>query len=372
MRDLRIDFFRGIALIGITWNHTVPSRSLVSEWGHFQLKTNFFFNFADVFIFISGIVCAIAFGSKISHHGWRASALAAGDRIVQIVTYNAIACCTCILIATAFGLFGVFASHHALPSGVLDSFLGSLFQYKAIPYFDILNMYVVLLAILPLFLYLYQKWRISLALSAVTYTLNQIHYYTTDNEASSYFFGSILSWQFLFFIGVTIGIEREKIMKQASKSSILMLAVSSYLFLGTYLLEMKYAYFHLTDKQYLGVFRILDILAATYLVAIFLKDKALHNIRALSPIIALGRNSLPVFALSLISCYLFSFIGELAIKSRPGYLFLLFSELTILYTTGWILSRHPAFEKIISLKFVGITFFFKQNKRNNTSSQTSQ
>lgn len=151
MRDLRIDFFRGIALIGITWNHTMPSQAFISKWGNFQLKTNFFFNFADVFIFVSGIVCAIAFGSKISRQGWRLGVLAAGDRVLQITTYNAIACCLCISIVCAFGEFGVYATHHNLPSGVMDSFFGSLLQYNAIPYFNILNMYVVFLSALPFF-----------------------------------------------------------------------------------------------------------------------------------------------------------------------------------------------------------------------------
>lgn len=139
-----------------------------------------------------------------------------------------------------------------------------------------------------------------------------------------------------------------------------------YLFLGTYLLEMKYAYFYFTDKQYLGVFRVLDILAITYLMVTFLEKKALSNIHALSPVIALGRNSLPAFSLSLILCYLFSLIGELVVHSRASYLTLLLTELLILYFVGWTLSRNPNIENLISLKSIGISAIFDRNKRNNT------
>jgi len=372
MRDLRLDLFRGIALIGITWNHTVPSKALLSEWGHFQFKTNFFFSFAAIFIFISGIVCAIAFGNKISRLGWRLGIASIGDRIVQIVIYNTVACIACILIASIFGMFEVFTAHHSLSSGVLDSFLGSILQYKAMPYFNILNMYVVFLAILPLFLFFYKKWKATFLLSVAVYVFSQFYYYTTENPVNPIFFGSIFSWQFLFFMGVVIGVERENISKLLSQNSLLMPVTFAYLFLGSYLLEMQYAYHYFTSKQYLGVFRILDILAASYLVVIFLENKTISNLHALSPVISLGKNSLPVFSLSLILCYLFSGLSELLVDSRAEYFIVLFVELILLYLIGWILYRFPRFENIVSLKYIRITVFLDGNKRNNALHRTSR
>src|SRR5438105_15551403 len=60
-RDGRIDFFRGIALIGIALNHTVPPPGVYNTFGHYQFGHFFSFGFADMFVFLSGMVCAMAY-----------------------------------------------------------------------------------------------------------------------------------------------------------------------------------------------------------------------------------------------------------------------------------------------------------------------
>jgi hypothetical protein len=370
MRDLRLDFFRGVALIGITWNHTTPGDKVLSEWGHFQLKTNFFFSFAAVFIFISGIVCAIAYGSKISCSGWRSGIASIGDRIIQIALYNAIACWICIAIASTFSMLGVFTQHHSLTDGIFDSFLGSALQYDAIPFFDILNMYVAFLILLPLFLFFYSKWKSSFILSFITYISDQIYYYTTHSRADPIFFGSILSWQFLFFLGVAIGIERHNIKRVVSNNNFLILAALFYLFIGTYLWETKFAYHHFSNKTYLGILNILDILAVCYLITIFFEKQKILQFRSLTPILSIGKNSLPTFSLSICLSYLFSFLSELLVESRGQYLIILISELIILYLFGLALHKHPQFEKVISLKNIGISMILPEGWRSKTTKET--
>src|SRR4051812_32307587 len=69
-RDSRIDFFRGIALIGIALNHTVPPPSVYNTFGHYQFGHFFSFGFADMFVFLSGMVCAMAYTRVLEREGW--------------------------------------------------------------------------------------------------------------------------------------------------------------------------------------------------------------------------------------------------------------------------------------------------------------
>src|SRR4051794_39332900 len=60
-RDSRIDFFRGIALIGIALNHTLPPPEVYRQFGQYEFGHFFSFVFADIFVFLSGMVCAMAY-----------------------------------------------------------------------------------------------------------------------------------------------------------------------------------------------------------------------------------------------------------------------------------------------------------------------
>src|SRR5262245_25330377 len=68
-RDSRIDFFRGVALIGIALNHTVPPPDVYNTFGHYQFGHFFSFGFADQFVFLSGMVCAMAYTRVLERQG---------------------------------------------------------------------------------------------------------------------------------------------------------------------------------------------------------------------------------------------------------------------------------------------------------------
>ena len=58
-RDLRLDFFRGVALIFIFIDH-IPENIL----SYFTLEAFGFFDAAEVFIFISGFTAALVYGRR--------------------------------------------------------------------------------------------------------------------------------------------------------------------------------------------------------------------------------------------------------------------------------------------------------------------
>src|SRR3954453_9663719 len=66
-RDLRIDVCRGIALWFIFLNH-VPNN--IGSW--LTLRNYGFSDTAEVFVFISGVTCAMAYGRARRCEGWSA------------------------------------------------------------------------------------------------------------------------------------------------------------------------------------------------------------------------------------------------------------------------------------------------------------
>src|SRR5262249_55930784 len=63
-RDLRLDFFRGVALIFIFIDH-IPENIL----SYFTLEAFGFFDGAEVFIFISGFTAALVYGRRLAAKG---------------------------------------------------------------------------------------------------------------------------------------------------------------------------------------------------------------------------------------------------------------------------------------------------------------
>src|SRR5262249_16166457 len=63
-RDLRLDFFRGLALVFLFIGH-IPEDLL----SYFTLQSAQFYDAAEVFIFISGYTAALVYGRTIATHG---------------------------------------------------------------------------------------------------------------------------------------------------------------------------------------------------------------------------------------------------------------------------------------------------------------
>ena len=78
-RDLRLDFFRGLALIFIFIDH-IPENIL----SYFTLQTAQFYDAAEVFIFISGYTAALVYGRTLAVRGATYAAAQALRRAWQL------------------------------------------------------------------------------------------------------------------------------------------------------------------------------------------------------------------------------------------------------------------------------------------------
>lgn len=152
VRDPRLDFFRGIGMFiifiahlpGNPWTLWIPAR----------------FGFSDateIFVFCSGMASAIAFGAVFDRHGWLMGSARVIYRVWQVYWAQI------IVFFVTFGLlFAIDATGYFEKNFVrglnLQNFINhpgenlvGLLTLTYVPnYFDILPMYIVILALLPL------------------------------------------------------------------------------------------------------------------------------------------------------------------------------------------------------------------------------
>lgn len=329
-RDPRLDLFRGVALIAIGINHCYPPEAIAGR-GHYQLLQLFAFNFADVFVFISGLVCGLVYTRLFEREGVPAGIRKALRRALSLFVVNAVAGVVCVAMVAAFAHFGVSGkAHHLVGSGPLASLLGTVLLYDPIPFFNMLNLYILLLVLLPFGLAAYLKaGRIFLLASfGLWVVVNAL----PGDELGPFawiasvhpFFGVPAAWQFVFFLGVAISVERlrgnfpELPVAFTSLLAVLILA------LGDFALQEKWAIHHFNGKDVAGPARIVDLLAVSYLISVGLRPTAkLFSLFWVEAITACGRNSLVVFGVTLVACYFASLLAAALDVGVIGYAVLL-------------------------------------------------
>jgi hypothetical protein len=207
-RDLRLDLFRGLALLFIFIDH-IPDNVL----SYVTLHSVAFSDAAEVFVFISGYAAAMVYGKALHRQGCMAAAGRIYRRVSQlyaahILTFAILAAGVC------YATLSVHDQNYTEDFGI-DNFVDEprvaiikllLLQYQP-QFLDILPIYMIFLGALPPLLLLLRSWLpLPLVISGVLYLLTwrfgwQPHSYPDDD---GWFFNP-LAWQFLFVIGATAG-----------------------------------------------------------------------------------------------------------------------------------------------------------------------
>jgi hypothetical protein len=202
-RDVRLDFFRGLSLAAIYVAH-VPGDWLAQIiWARFGLS-----DAAHVFVFISGYAAAIAFGGTFVRDGFAAGCKRIARRCVQLYgAHLALFACGAAMCAGA-AIFGVdyaeflgIGAFFADPAGTL----ALLVRLAYVPtYFDILPLYIVVLAAVPVAMALARiDPRLVLVLSTSFWLAVQVFETNLESnapEGRGWGFNP-MAWQLLFFTG---------------------------------------------------------------------------------------------------------------------------------------------------------------------------
>ncbi len=326
-RDLRIDFFRGLALWWIFTDH-IPA-----DWlGLFSIRNFALCDATEVFVLLAGYAGGIAYGGTMRAQGWL---YAAADVIRRAWT---------LYIAHIF-LFVVFAAQVAYSATALDrgdyideihldamgaapyrSLLEALTLHFQPAYLNILPLYVVLLLMFAVALPLLRWPPVLAALSLGLYVAARTFSLNLPSWTGGGWFFNPFTWQLLFMMGAILSFapgERPKRTLLLDISSVVIVlfglvmqwvvwvhpSVVSHLPDGVIRALMS------VDKEGLHPFRLLSILALTWLTARLVPvDARWLRTRLAAPFVLAGQHSLPVFCAGIF----LAFLGRLATEADDG------------------------------------------------------
>jgi hypothetical protein len=205
---LRLDFFRGVALVCIFIDH-IPENYL----NYFTISAVGFFDAAEVFIFISGFTAALVYGRALASKGVLFACVQVLRRAWQL--YVAHIFLFVIFIAEVSYTVMTFRNPMYNEEMGVGDFLDNphiavvqalLLQFQP-TFLDILPLYIVLLLAFPLILIgLRHQPLLVLMVSAVGYLTVQVYGVVVPGYPEDHVWTfNPLAWQFVFVIGAVLG-----------------------------------------------------------------------------------------------------------------------------------------------------------------------
>jgi hypothetical protein len=318
-RDLRLDFFRGLALLLIFVAHVPDNWFAQYRPGAFGLSDS-----ADIFVFVSGSAAAFAYGTVFRRAGFLAGTARVVRRCAQLYAshlglFFAVAT-SCVmgnrLLNTGMDYVGMLNLHYFFDH--TQEALVGLFSLTYVPnYFDILPMYMVALAILPLMMLISRVHVVLTALVSISLYL-AVPLFRLQLPAEIAFdrpwFFNPFAWQFLFYTGFFLNagwLKAPPLSRWLIALCALFLIVSiplshypTYSKVG-WLDDLREYLEPFVSKTNLGILRWLHFMCLAYLAAALLKgrEKVLGS-KLAAPLIKTGQQSLPVFLTGMGLSYL--------------------------------------------------------------------
>jgi hypothetical protein len=352
-RDPRLDFFRGAAMFIIfiahcrgnfLWNY-IPARFGMSDA-------------ADMFVFLSGMAASIAFGGAFVRHG----ALIGTARILHrcwqlMVAHLGLFFTGAFVVAAGTRWFGdtdyvdVLGLHHFFDD--TPNALIQLFTLRYVPnYFDILPLYMVVLAMVPVAMLLARLHPLLVVAASLTLYLAtvafQLNFPANADDQPQWFFDP-LAWQLIFFTGfalrrgwVRVPLDSPKLLVASIAILVVGLAISlPSVFEHSVLIDRLRIWIgdH-SDKTYLDPLQYFHFLASVYVILGLLKGReAILLSPALRPFVKCGQQALAVFVTGMILSHIASMVfdhagtGFVAQVAVNGVCFALL--VAVAYTVAW-------------------------------------
>jgi hypothetical protein len=317
-RDPRLDFFRGVAMFIIfiahcrgnfLWDY-IPARFGISDA-------------ANMFVFVSGMTAAIAFGGTFQSRGWPIGALRILYRCMQLyaaqlgmffVVAMVVAAGTKIFPDTDYIAVAQLQHFFADPQGALIG----LFTLTYVPhYLDILPLYIVVLAMVPAAMALarlspYLVLAASLALYVCAWVF-QINFLANADDQRVWFFDPF-AWQLIFFTGFAL---RRGWIKVPIDSRILFWGSVAVLLVGLAISlpavferapaidALRQWVANHSDKTYMDPMQYVHFLASAYVAVALLKGRERILLSApLKPFFKCGQQALSIFTSGMVLSYI--------------------------------------------------------------------
>jgi len=324
-RDLRLDFFRGLALILIFVDH-IPENIL----SYFTIQAVEFFDAAEVFIFISGYTAALVYGQTLVSQG----ALYATARILGRAWQLYVAHIFLLVMFIAEVSYTVTTFNNPMYNDEMrvGDFLNEphvaivkalLLEFQP-TFLDILPLYILLLVIFPVVLLgLRLRPLIVLVPSFLLYLLVQ----ATNLSVPAYPEGHVwyfnpLAWQFVFIAGAALGFPGRHDLRW-SRWARLVLPLAVFFVAAGFALKLSWTIHGIWDpfpglllkelwpvnKNNLSLIRVIPFFAAVAIVAVIVPaNTAFLRSLAAKPLVLCGQQSLEIFCLGILLSALGHFV----------------------------------------------------------------
>jgi hypothetical protein len=312
-RDLRIDACRGIALWWIFLDH-VPNN--IGSW--LTLRNYGFGDAAEIFMFVSGVTCALAYGKAWRCEGWIAVIGRTLRRSWDIYVAFLVLTLACVILVHLAG-GGRLADDSN--TRILLEDPGAAFAHAAILQYrpvntDVLPIFVLLhLLFAPLLWLLLRLPNVTLGASLALYALVHLFGWTVPAWPNGHWAFNPLAWQLLVVLGAWWMLEEKRARPWVTSRTVLGLAVLYLLFSLVIALSWRIkplealvpqalAKLYPLDKSNLDPLRLLHFLAIAVLAAWFVP----RNWRGLTtPVmrgaICCGQNSLPIYCIGVLLAF---------------------------------------------------------------------
>jgi hypothetical protein len=326
-RDLRVDFFRGLALWWIYTDH-IPGDVM----GDYSLRNFAMCDATEVFVLLAGFGAGLAYGSEMDRQGYLYAAADALRRawtlyiahIFLFVVYTAQVAYSATALDRAFYLeetrLDVLAEapYRALLEALLLRFQPNLL--------NILPLYVVLLLMFAVALPLLRRPPLLLAASLAGYVVVRVTGINFQSWTGEGWYFDPLAWQLLFMIGAILAYAPPRMPRLRWPIDLLAILILLSGLVVIWVIDIHprilasmpaaVIRFVITeDKTGLHPFRLLSILSLAWLaVRLVPFDAAWVRGRLAAPLVMIGQNSLSVFC----SGIFFGFIARLALEANEG------------------------------------------------------
>jgi hypothetical protein len=315
VRDPRLDFFRGIAMLIIFVAH-VPQ----NLWTLYIPARFGWSDATEMFVFCSGFAAAIAFGGTFVKASFWYGAIRILYRVWQIYAAHISMFMFILAVVVAADMLMVAPDMSYVDQLNLGWFLentgqglAGLFTLTYVPnYFDILPMYIGALVLVPIMMALARLhpllavgFSAALYCAAWAFDLHLPAEWTSDR---GWFFNPF-TWQLLFFTGFALSMRwikappiKRPLVIMAAVFVVVTIPAANWAFAQHFevLRDFRVLIWDLQDKTFFGPLRYLHFLALAYLAIALVKGRERYLLQDWArPIITVGQNSLAVFLLSM-------------------------------------------------------------------------
>ena len=331
-RDPRVDFMRGLALLSIFVDH-IPKNRLAD----YTLHNYGLSDAAELFVILAGFSAASAYTGVFERDGLRVGIVKVLSRCLQIYGVQV------ALLLSTWVFVSVWQHVYGLESLILgpmlrDGWKGAVrgITLTALPaYLDILPLYIVLLGSFPVIRFgMARNAAATVAASFLIYAGANLFHWNLPNvvdpaDAAHWYFDPF-TWQFVFVLGCWLASATRRRLRVLTAPPRWLMAAAWIYALGAFVavdawqlwpkpfgldingLAPAITVLGNEPKTYVSPWRLLNILAWTYLVLTSPAMTTVARWRILRPVVACGRHSLQVFAAG---CVL-SLLGRLIFRSH--------------------------------------------------------